>query len=267
MPSVPGPPEAAALHAAFAAHGPLDWREGAWSADGIARLYGADAARRSLEILQRAVGVEPRLTAEFVAALPDTATPYQLDRRVKSPESLARKIQSAAEKRKRMPPTDVLRYTALTASPHDLVAATRHVIDGLTDNGWKVTFAMHSYVDGSRYKGIHAYLTVPDFDRVEVQFHSAASVKVKELTTQWYEIERNKQTSDHDRAVARRHCIDLSETLPAPAGIDGLATLGGRPVVVNNYSDHWMSAQPRRQRAGGGRRVAEQQGRYDGRMR
>lgn len=266
MPSAPGSPEPSALHAAFAAHGALDWQDEARTAADIARRYGADATRRSLEILQRAVAVEPRLTAEFVAALPSTGAPYRLDRRVKSPESLARKIHSAAEKRKRKLPTDVLRYTALTASPDDLVDATRHVIDSLEDHGWQVTFAMQSYVDGSRYKGIHAYLKVPDFDRVEVQFHSAASAKVKELTRQWYEIERDQHTSDHDRAVARQQCVDLSATLRPPAGIDGLTTLGGRPVVINNYSDDWTQAPPQRHQTDRARQASRVE-RYGGRTR
>jgi len=259
--------EPSVLHAAFATHGLLDWRDEAQTADEIAELYGAGATRTSLEVLQRAVTVEPRLTAQFVAALPSTASPYRLDRRVKSPESLARKIYSAAEKRKRKLPTDVLRYTAMTASPDEIVDATRHVIGDLTDNGWKVTFAMQSYVDGCRYKGIHAYLAVPDFHRVEVQFHSAASVKVKELTRQWYEIERDKHASDHDRAVARQQCVDLSATLRPPAGIDELTTLGGRPVVVNNYSDDWTQALPQRRQTGRARQVMGQPARYDGRMR
>ncbi|MDX2974496.1 hypothetical protein [Kribbella solani] len=71
----------------------------------------------------------------------------------------------------------------LTERPDDLVAAARDTAGVLIGQGWNVVYAMHSYTDGSRYKGIHAYLRTPDVERVEVQWHSHASVRVKELTT------------------------------------------------------------------------------------
>ncbi|MFG1817305.1 hypothetical protein ACGFIF_26355 [Kribbella sp. NPDC049174] len=237
MPPAPAqPPEPSTLHQAFERNGPLDWGENALTAADIARAHGAKASRKSLQLLERTVALEPRITAQFLASLPPTASPYHLASRVKSPDSLARKIRNASAKRSRIPLDDVLRYTALTASSNELVDAARHTIDRLTDQGWRVTYAVQSYTDGSRYKGVHAYLAVPGIDRVEVQFHSAASAKVKELTTPWYEIERSAHASKDERA-ARKKCVDLSATLSAPPGIDGLTELGGRTVAVCNYSD------------------------------
>ncbi|MEU4194755.1 hypothetical protein AB0E69_22840 [Kribbella sp. NPDC026611] len=244
MPPAPDVPEPSSLYEAFTAHGPLEWPDGAGTAAAIARLYGAKATRMSLEMLDRALTVEPRITTDFLNSLPPTAVPHHLDRRVKSPESLARKIHEAMEKRKGSLPTDVLRYTALTARPDDLVETSRRLVDALEEVDWRVTFAMQSYAEGSRYKGIHAYLAVPGFHRVEVQFHSAASAKVKDLMTRWYWIERDVRAPLSDRLAARQQCIDLSATLAPPAGIDRLATLGGRPVVVNNYSDALEQASP-----------------------
>jgi hypothetical protein len=203
----------------------------------MARTHGAKATWKSLQLLEQTVALEPRITAQFLDSLPPTASPYHLARRVKSPDSLARKIRNASAKRRRLPLDDVLRYTALTPSPDELVDAARHTIDELTDQGWRVTYAVQSYTDGSRYKGLHAYLAVPGIDRVEVQFHSAASAKVKELTTPWYEIERSAQASKDERAAARQKCVDLSATLTPPPGIDSLTVLGGRSVAVCNYSD------------------------------
>ncbi|WP_132208086.1 hypothetical protein [Kribbella steppae] len=221
-------------------------------------------------MLEEAVAVEPRITAQFLAALPPTASPYQLTRRVKSPDSLARKIHNAAVKRKRVPLDDVLRYTALTTSPSELVKTTRHTIDQLTDQGWRVAYAMQSYTDGSRYKGIHAYLAVAGVDRVELQFHSPASAKVKELTTRWYEIERSARASDEERTAARQHCADLSATLWPPPGIENLTMLGGRPVAVNNYSDSRQQLPPADRLQASARPAAEHPSvnkRNDGMMR
>ncbi|MEV0285765.1 MULTISPECIES: hypothetical protein [unclassified Kribbella] len=238
MPPAPDrPPEPSALHEAFRRNGPVDWGDNVVSAADIARLHGAKATRRSLRLLEHTVGLEPRITAQFLASLPPSASPYHLARRVKSPESLARKIQNTATKRRRVPLDDVLRYTALTASPDELVEAARRAIDSLTDQGWRVKYAVQSYTDGSRYKGLHAYLAADGIERVEVQFHSADSVNVKELTTPWYEIERSGEFPKEERAAARQKCVDLSATLSPPRGIESLTVLGGRSVAVCNYSD------------------------------
>ena len=238
MPSVPGrPPEPSDLHQAFAATRPLDWGDNDLTAADIARLHGTDAASRSLWLLEQAAAIEPNVTEQFLASLPSTASPYQLARRVKSPESLARKIRDWIDTERRFPVDDVLRYTVLTESADDLVAAARSTVDELDSRGWRVKYAMHSYTDGSRYKGIHAYLTPPGIARAEVQFHSIPSVGVKEMTAPWYEIERSATASPDERASARRECIELSATLQQPSGIGGLRTLGGKRVAVNNYSD------------------------------
>ncbi|WP_427889758.1 hypothetical protein ACQHIV_40335 [Kribbella sp. GL6] len=177
------------------------------------------------------------MTTQFLDSLPSGTTPYQLDRRVKSPESLARKLADWADLKNRFPVDDVLRYTVLTESPEELVAAARRTADALTEQGWKVRYAMHSYTEGSRYKGVHTNLVVPGAPRVEVQIHSVASAAVKEQTAPWYKIERSAAASAEDRAQARRQCVEASATLEQPQGIDAMTRLGGKRVAVNNYSD------------------------------
>ncbi|MEU4604370.1 hypothetical protein AB0F43_15420 [Kribbella sp. NPDC023972] len=238
MPPAPDrPPEPSALHEAFERNGPLDWGENSLSTADIAHLHGTDAAWRSLWLLERAAIVEPNVTAQFLESLPPTASAHELAKRVKSPVSLARKIRDWSEAERRFPIDDVLRYTVLTETPADLVAAARHTVDELGDHGWRVTYAMQSYTDGSRYKGIHAYLASPEIAQAEVQFHSVASAKVKELTTRWYEIERSATATPEERAAARQRCVDLSGTLRPPEGISDLKMLGGKRVAVKNYSD------------------------------
>jgi hypothetical protein len=231
-------PEPRDLLRAFTAHGPLNWGADPGTAAEIVEQYGVKATTRSLRMLVDVLKSEPRVTAEFLAAMPSMASAYHLASRVKSPKSLARKLadrrEGAAWNR---PVEDVLRYTVLTEHPRSLVAATRQTTDELGRSGWKVKSAMHSYTEGSRYKGIHALLQTSSGDRVEVQFHSALSVRVKELTTPYYEIERSVNATAEERTAARRECIRLSAPLAEPAGIGGLTDLGGHRVTVNNYSD------------------------------
>ncbi|MGW6280723.1 hypothetical protein [Kribbella sp. NPDC055071] len=239
---MPPAPDPTTLHQAFTTTHPLDWGPNALSAADIANLHGTKATRKSLQLLERAAAIEPQITSQFLAAVPPTASPYHLDRRVKSPESLARKLRNEQGTDVRGSVDDLLRFTVLTATPDELVTAALQTVDKLTGSGWRVTFAVHSYSDGSRYKGIHAYLKTPDSPRIEVQVHSVASIQVKELTTPWYEVERSRHATDDERGEARRKCVEASAQLEPPPGIDHLASLGGRPVAVHNYSDSRQKA-------------------------
>jgi len=98
---------------------------------------------RSLRLLERAVEAEPKVTAEFLAALPAGGSAYELGSRIKSPTSLARKFEDVAHKQEAHA-EDVLRYTVLIESPDELVAAARHTVDRLCGSGWQVGYAMHS---------------------------------------------------------------------------------------------------------------------------
>ncbi|NUS00015.1 MAG: hypothetical protein HOV67_32745 [Kribbellaceae bacterium] len=253
---MPPPCDPTALHQAFAASRPLDWGDKHRTTAEIAHLHGERATHRSLELLEQAATVEPIVTDQFLNSLPSGTTPYQLDRRVKSPESLARKIVDWQAADSSRPIDDLLRYTVLTESPDELVAAARRTVAALNDHGWRVRAAMHSYTDGSRYKGIHAGMTIDGCPRVEVQFHSVPSAKVKEATTLWYEIERSATATLAERAEARRQCAEASKVLKPPPGINQFTELGGTRVVVNNYSDSRQDApNARRSKASGEQRT------------
>lgn len=133
----------------------------------------------------------------------------------------------------------------LTESPHRLVAETQRTVEQLCDTGWRPVSAMHSYTEGSRYKGIHVGFRRPSGETVEVQFHSAASARVKEATTAPYEIERSANSSPAERAAARALCIELSDSLEPPADVAGLRSVGDLPVQVNTFGDSRREDPPR----------------------
>jgi hypothetical protein len=230
-------PEPIDLRMAFAERHPVNWGDDLPTAAQLASKYGPDAARLSLTTLQRRLRTEQLTTRDFLSAVPDDATAYNLGSRVKSPMSLARQFQNRLERDTQGEPSDVLRFTVLCRTPGELAAAARSTVDELQASGWAVRSAMHSYTEGSRYKGLHADLLTPAGDVVELQFHSIASTKVKEATTRPYEIERSAAASDSARVAARALCVELSDTLATPPGLDDLRTLGGVPIDVNNYSD------------------------------
>jgi hypothetical protein len=104
----------------------------------------------------------------------------------------------------------------------------------MTARGWSMASAHHSYHPGSRYKGLHFFLRGHG-QVVELQVHSRQSIAVKEATTAWYEIFRDRDRPKAQKDAALDECIKHSEPMTQPAGIDALTHLGGVPVEVRSY--------------------------------
>ncbi|MEV6272359.1 hypothetical protein AB0L64_34660 [Kribbella sp. NPDC051936] len=196
--------------------------------------------------MTKAASVEPRVTDAVVSAIGVEATPDHLKNRMKSPQSLARKLATYEDfyRRSQQVPEDVLRYTALVKHPDELTQAAIRTIDRLNDNNWQTQAAHHSYVDGSRYKGLHAFLRAQG-ESVELQVHSNESIEVKERTTGLYEIERDRRQPGAARDAARRECIALSDQMTQPAGIEQLKELGGVPVNAISYGKKRQQHRPK----------------------
>ena len=229
-------PEPVDLHAWLSGQRPLDWGDPIPSKAEIAATYGVEKAAESLELLTKAAAVEGRITGAVLSAIGAEASPYQLAKRLKSPQSLARKLVKYEDyyRRSRQVPEDVLRYTAAVKHPDELTKAAVRTIDRLQHQQWQMESAHHSYVDGSRYKGLHTLLRSHG-ERVEVQVHSGESIDVKERTTSLDEIERDADQEPAARGAVRRECIALSAQMTQPAGIDDLKELGGVTVRATSY--------------------------------
>jgi hypothetical protein len=175
------------------------------------------------------------VTDDLMASLKPGTTPHQLESRLKSPQSLARKIRKlAATEFNKLPLEDVVRYTIVAPDPDALVPTSADACDSLTGRGWTMAGALHSYADGSRYKGLHLFLQSHG-QRVEVQIHSQESLEVKTRTTPLYLIERDPEQPREKRTEARDAAIALSAQMKQPVGIDDLTALGGVPVEVRVY--------------------------------
>jgi hypothetical protein len=228
-------PEPIDLHTHLTTDRPLDWGDSIPTMAEMAAAYGTSATIQSLALLARAAAVERQLTDDLLASIRPGTTAHQLESRLKSPQSLARKIRKlAGTEFNRLPLEDVVRYTIVAPEPDDLVPTSAEACDSLTERGWKMTGAVHSYADGSRYKGLHLFLHSQG-ERVEVQIHSNESVEVKARTTPLYLIERDPEQPRDKRNDARSAAIALSAQMRQPEGIDNLTTLGGVPVVIRVY--------------------------------
>lgn len=104
---------------------------------------------------------EAQMTSDVLAALPGGARMHGLAFRMKSPESLARKLNDRIKKSPMRDPeqiadgiTDVVRYTAIS-DPNQVVATARTMASQLAERGWTVIEVEQSYIDGNQYKGLH----------------------------------------------------------------------------------------------------------------
>jgi hypothetical protein len=230
-------PEPGDLHSRASRERELDWGEPLPTRADLSSAYGADAATHSLAYLAGAAAVEPGVTADVVEAAGSESFAYHLKNRLKSPQSLARKLRTQTDYRRgkgKKRPDDVLRYTVGTDHPRDLVATAVRTVNRLLAKGWTVEAAHHSYVDGSRYKGLHV-LFHSRGQLVELQVHSRDSLAVKELTTALYEVQRDRNRPPAMRAAAGAEATELSASLAEPDGLGGLETLGGVPVMPRRY--------------------------------
>ncbi|MEV8375569.1 hypothetical protein AB0P21_22725 [Kribbella sp. NPDC056861] len=240
-----GLPEPGELHVRMSVLRMLDWGDPIPSKKAIAEEFGVVATTRSLALLAEVAAVERAVTEELVAAVRPGIVAYQLESRVKSPQSLARKLSTVnAYRAKQTTPEDLLRYTVVAPEPDDLVEAAGDTVEALRSGGWDAEAAHHSYVDGSRYKGLHAFLRAHGM-LVELQVHSRESIDIKTQTTLLYEIERDPRQDKETRAGARAQCVALSDGMRQPVGIERLSELGGVPMAVRSYGRSSRAPAPR----------------------
>lgn len=179
--------------------------------------------------------MEPRVTADVTSSIDDGDFAYHLKNRLKSPQSLARKFKRTSHfGPSRPPPEDVLRYTVGVDHPDQVVGAARRMVDQMTARGWSMESAHHSYHPGSHYKGLHLFVRGHG-QVIEIQVHSRQSIAVKERTTEPYEIFRDDTRSWAEQDAAQNVCIEYSDSMTQPAGIDALKDLGGVPVEARSY--------------------------------
>lgn len=165
-----------------------------------------------------------------------------MQRRLKSPQSLVRKIRKRQTQSPNVPVadlageiTDAQRFTFTAEGQDDVVPTARQALAALVKRGWIVLEAEHSYVPDNPYKGLHALLSSPAGISTEVQFHSTSGLKLKEVSHPDYTITRDPNRPVRERLAADRRMRDRYEQLAAPRGLGALRTLAGVPVGIKTY--------------------------------
>lgn len=225
--------------------------------------YRKEAACWSLTLLEEVRSEEPAVTAAVRSAAADVGgSCHGLAFRMKSPDSLARKLDNEmakASRQQRAQPIDVeaiaraesddaLRFTIALERHEDLPTGLERTIESLRAQGWEPLEVKDSYLSGNSYKGLHLIARTPEQRVVEVQIHSEQSAKVKESIHEDYEVARDRSRSRADTRAAAWRCIEASRQVPSPSGLaeyypagrsdDGEATgqVGGVPIRKKAYT-------------------------------
>lgn len=181
--------------------------------------------------LYNAASVEESLvTAQLKALESDKVHLEGLEYRLKTVESLSRKIVSDAHdmeislSKAANNIHDGLRYT-FTIDEQEYVAKTRLIMDTLIANGNSVyKFKNYWAKKDVDYQGINVTLRSKDGFIYEVQFHTPMSYYVKgEKTHKYYEIIRSETSTAEEKAEASKKQAEEYKQIPIPKGVEEIS--------------------------------------------
>jgi len=197
---------------------------------GLSQTYGAQAASYAQTLYSHAKGIEPALTANMKDLASKYGTKLEgLDFRLKSQESLTRKVGSEATDKKisvgeaASQISDANRYT-MVADPANYRSSAEAVANDLQAQGYQVGVKNY-WTEGSNYKGINMAVVDPSGNKIELQFHTAESLALKEGSNHpIYEQYRTMDNTKPEAQALNAQMVANSATLATPPNLSGFGT-------------------------------------------
>ena len=189
------------------------------------------AIKAATDIRNRSIKLEPEITGNLVGLADKYGGSFQqLDQRLKSTDSLARKIDmisngegiSTADAAKTI--SDSIRYT-MTVPDANYTAATKSMVAQFESDGYNVRVKNY-WQQGDSYQGINMKLTKNGIT-TEFQLHTPKSFNVKETKLhKVYERFREAPVGSPARTSAYARMVAIVSTIPIPPAYDELLTVG-----------------------------------------
>ena len=222
--TTPPPPPAAAVDAA-----PPPAPVAASPTDGEIEALADD-------LMKRAAAQEPEVSAILQGVAKSLGGQMAgFEHRLKKKDSTIRKIRTALAKDpdgglSKVVIDDALRYTLEVedAPAGNHARAIRAALTALEKAGHKVLKVKNYWPRGDNYSGVNAVIEAPDGLPWELQFHTAASFKVKTDTHELYEEMREDATPVERKRVLYQQLAAPWETVPIP--VDMLTPHALHPV-------------------------------------
>lgn len=145
-----------------------------------------------------------------------------LKNRLKKEDSLARKIETTRHKfggdakKAAQSMSDINRYT-MQVPPGKFRSSVKDVLSTLEKQGYSLRVKNYWSPDAGPYRGLNVALTAPDGRKIELQFHTADSLRVKSQTHKDYEEYRISTDNARRREIWDR-MVTLAKTIPMPRG-------------------------------------------------
>jgi hypothetical protein len=184
----------------------------------------ADVERLADDLMKRAATHEPEVSTilqSVAASLGGKMAGFE--HRLKKKDSTIRKIRTALAKDpagglSKVVIDDALRYTLEVEDtpPGNHATAIRAAFAALEKAGHKVIKVKNYWPRGDNYSGVNAVIEAPDGLPWELQFHTAASFKVKTDTHELYEEMREDSTPVARKRVLYQQLAAPWETVAIP---------------------------------------------------
>lgn len=182
---------------------------------------GDDSRKAAKEILAKYAKSEPKATA----LLSDLANKHGMElvglkHRLKSEDSLARKIESEKDafggsaRKTAQSMSDINRYT-MQVPPGNYGQSVKDVLAKLQAEGYNIRIKNYWSPDAGPYRGLNVALTAPDGRKIELQFHTEDSLRIKSKTHKDYEEYRVSKDNER-RKVLWDRMVKVTMTIPMP---------------------------------------------------
>lgn len=210
--------------------------QGADSLD-VGQIEGAPDAESSASsdelagtLSTNASAAEPLVTTDMQAIVgAQGGTMAGLEHRLKTTESLSRKITTDARERQITVEVaasrinDSLRYTGVFDST-GYTAGVKSTLSDLEAKGYKVDVIKNYWKKDTSYNGINAILVSPSGTRFELQFHTPQSLALKQdVLHPLYETYR-VSTDAQQRLTIWNQMVDATNTLKHPSRVASIGT-------------------------------------------
>jgi len=170
------------------------------------------------EAYSEAMKNEPEITKLLQNIATDTDTQLKgLEYRLKTPDSISRKLKSEPDKKIR----DALRYT-YELPTEEYVDKYNKIIERLVKKGYTVSAVKNYWSQKNNpYNGLNTNLFSKGNYEFEVQYHTKESLSVKEEIHKLYERWRILEDKSSQEAVSLRQAmLEISAQMSVPEGVD-----------------------------------------------
>lgn len=192
------------------------------------------ANRMALEIYSKAKGKEATISKDVLgAAKAANSKMYGLEHKLKTKESISRKITTDSEEKgisldkAGKDIKDAVRYTTIT-DDKSFVDSYFKVKENLESKGYQEVRCKNYfdlYDKGLvKHKSVQSVFSDKDGYLFEIQFQTPSSQKAKDLKVPLYEERRKPGNSESRNRELERQMVQLAENVTTPPGIDRIRT-------------------------------------------